>query len=117
MFSNFFAKTVLSVAVTSILIGCGGGGGNSASNGPNVTKPPVGGIENPGSGLDTGIGGKVPAPVQGYVYKKENFNVAEPNTSANKVKVGVIDTGVRQNDILEPAVKKVYQYIEIMKQV
>lgn len=98
MFNNFFAKTVLSVAITSILIGCGGGGGNSASNGPNVTTPPV--------------GGKEPAPVQGYVYKEEIFNVAEPNTSANKVKVGVIDTGVRKNDILEHAIQKVYQYIE-----
>lgn len=112
MFNNFFTKTVLSVAITSILIGCGGGGGNSASNGPNVTTPPVGGVENPDTG--TGSGDKEPTttPEQDYVYKKENFNVAEPNTSANKVKVGVIDSGVRKNDILEHAVKKVYKYIE-----
>lgn len=84
------------------LIGCGGGGSGSTSAPPPVTKPPIDG--GPGTT-------QPPEPeTPKYEYNPDDFKVTPTDTSGNKVKVGVIDTGVRSIAQLASAVKGQYSY-------
>ena len=133
MKSKVFLPTVLAVAIGAILVGCGGGGSSSPNivstpptNGGIDPKPPEGGGTDPkppeGGGTDPKPpegGGTDPKPPEGgvdpkpsFVYDRNNYTVAEPDTSQNKVNVGVMDTGVRMNDYLSHSVQKVFNYIE-----
>lgn len=104
MSNKVFLPTVLAIAVSAALVGCGGGGGGSAATSPTVTQPPVAG-EQPGTG-GTPEQPKVPT------YNANDYGVTEPNTSGNLVKVGVLDTGVSANAYLEDSVQKVFRYIK-----
>lgn len=108
-----FFPSVLALAIGSVLVGCGGGGGGGlAATSSHITQPPTKGENNPGSGgQDTGTGGEQ-NPNSAYIYDPQKFNVEEPDTSLNKVGVGVLDSGVGINDYLEDSVKKVFRYIE-----
>lgn len=101
-----FKKNVLAVAVTFALVGCGGGGGNSASSKPSITQPPVNGDTNSVSGFPQS---QLPA-VKEYQYDAKKFAVAEPETSTNKVKIGVVDSGVRMQPTIAHALEKVFAY-------
>lgn len=90
MTRNLFIPTVLTVAIGVALVGCGGGGSSSPNS---VSRPPVSGGTDP------------KPPVSGGIDPT-------PPTSSNKVKVGVMDTGVRINDSLNHAVQKVFSYID-----
>lgn len=108
-----FFPSVLALAIGSVLVGCGGGGGGGlAATSSHITQPPTKGENNPGSGgQDTGTGSEQ-NPNSAYIYDPQKFNVEEPDTSLNKVGVGVLDSGVGINDYLEDSVKKVFRYIE-----
>lgn len=108
-----FFPSVLALAIGSVLVGCGGGGGGGlAETSSHITQQPTKGENNPGSGgQDTGTGGEQ-NPNSAYIYDPQKFNVEEPDTSLNKVGVGVLDSGVGTNDYLEDSVKKVFRYIE-----
>ena len=114
--------SLLALMISSILVGCSSSGGSPNSGG--TTLPPIGGgsIGNGtggesgngagvSGGSDTNTGGGIPAQPQ-YEYKPEHFHPEEPDTSANKVKVGVIDSGTRNNARLDHALEKVYSYDE-----
>lgn len=110
MKSNVFLPSALAVAVSLALVGCGGGGGGSTSTTPPVTQPPVdGGNGNGGNGNggDTGNGGGTTDK-----YNPADYDVVKPDTSANKVAVGVLDSGVEKNAYLDQSVEKVLRYIE-----
>lgn len=101
MKSKVFLPTVLAVAVSAALVGCGGGG---AATPPTVTQPPTSG-EQPGTGT-------TPEQPAAPTYNANDYAVTEPNTSGNLVKVGVLDTGVAANAYLEDSVQKVFRYIK-----
>ena len=87
MNNKTIVPSVLSVAIGSILIGCGGGGGGgNVATGPVVTQPPISGGNN-----------------------LSKYDVAEP-TARTLVKVGVMDTGVEKNDYTRDNLEKVYSY-------
>lgn len=108
--------SVLALAIGSVLVGCGGGGGGGlAATSSHITQPPTRGENNPGSGgQDTGTGGEQ-NPNSAYIYDPQKFNVEEPDTSLNKVGVGVLDSGVGINDYLEDSVKKFFVILRIIK--
>lgn len=101
MKTNVFLPSALAVAVSIALVGCGGGGATQSS--PNVTPPVVG----PGNPTDPS---KPTPPVDGY--NPDDYNVAKPDTSGNKVKVGIMDSGVEINSNLDHSVKAVLRFIE-----
>lgn len=124
-----FLPSLLAIAIGIVLSGCGGGGSSAKTN-PNISVPPVvnpddndsdHGIDN-GSGNDNGVGNgsnngsengndNGSEPIQDK-YNPADYDVVVPHTSANKVKVGVMDTGVEINDALKHAVQSVSLYIE-----
>ena len=104
MKTNVFLPSALAIAVSVALVGCGGGGGNSAATSPNVTTPPV---LNPGDGNGSNNGD---ADVN--KYNPADYDVVAPDTKGNKVKVGVMDSGVETNASLKHSVQSVVRYIE-----
>lgn len=94
-----FIPTVLTLAITTILAGCGGGGGGSSSSNNNPSQIPTdSNNSNNNSELNK------------FKYNANDFIVTESDTSANKVKIGVIDTGIRNEGAIKHAVKKVLSY-------
>ena len=92
-----FIPTVLTLAITTILAGCGGGGSSSSNNNPSQI-PTDSNNSNNNSELNK------------FKYNANDFIVTESDTSANKVKIGVIDTGIRNEGAIKHAVKKVLSY-------
>lgn len=90
-----FIPTVLTLSITIILSGCGG---SSSSSNNQPSKIPI--DTNDNSELDS------------FEYKANDFTVVEPDTSTNKVKIGVIDTGIRNEGAIKQAVKKIFSYTQ-----
>lgn len=146
---HLFLKTVLTIAISTVFAGCGGGGASS----PNIVthlpsdsaphpirspidvvapqpQPPAAIIDLPISAVPEGLKrpeavipnpplsklqpeDRAPDPPPSvFVYDRDQYAVSERNTVGNKVKVGVMDTGVRVNDYLKHAVQKVFSYDE-----
>lgn len=124
MKTQVFLPSALALAVSIALVGCGGGGGGSAKKEPNVTVPPVvnpgdgNGSDNNGDGNGSdnngsdNNGGNGSDNNGGVTYNPADYDVATPDTSANKVKIGVMDSGVENNAHLAHSVESVLRYIE-----
>lgn len=108
MKSKHILPTVLALAVSAVLTGCGGGG---SSSGPNVSTPPINGNSNGGNGSNgngsnggNGNGGNTPAAVTPDL-------VIVDKGPTSKVKVGVIDSGAdTHNATLNGSVSKVLNF-------
>ena len=144
---HLFLKTVLTIAISTLFAGCGGGGASSpnivthlpSDSAPHPIRSPIDVVtpRQPAAIIDLPIstvpeGLKRPEavipnpplsklqpedrapdpPPSVFVYDRDQYAVSEPNTAENKVKVGVMDTGVRVNDYLKHAVQKVFSYDE-----
>ena len=97
MKSKHILPTVLALAVSAVLTGCGGGG---SSSGPDITVPP---IDGGGNGGDNGNGGNKPPVTPDLVIVDQG--------PTSKVKVGVIDSGAdTHNATLDGSVSKVLNF-------
>lgn len=128
MNNRTFYPTVLAVAVSLALVGCGGGGGGSTEKSPVVTTPPVVDPGEPTNPTEPGTPTNPENPTNPTnpenptnptepkppvdSYNPADYDVATPNTSANKVKIGIMDSGVENNKYLDHSVQAVMRYIE-----